>query len=80
MQSKTYRVIVMDPTGAGKSQFYNFAQKDLTNEINEVSNSMNSCTQDPFSNKFERNGINLELIDTAKSMIHQIMMKLIYKN
>lgn len=67
MQSKTYRVIVIGPTGAGKSQFCNFAQKDLTNEINEVSDSMNSCTQDPFSNKFERNGLNLELIDTAGS-------------
>ena len=28
---------------------------------------MESCTQDPFSNKFERNGVSLEFIDTAGS-------------
>ena len=62
-----YRVIVVGPTGMGKSQFCNFVQKDKTNSINKVSNSLNSCTQDPFSNYFQRNNINYEFIDTAGS-------------
>ena len=60
-----YRILVFGPTGAGKSQFCNFAQKDLENKINKVSDSLDSCTQDPQSNVFQRNGINCELIDTA---------------
>ena len=67
MLSKTYRVIIIGSTGTGKSQFCNFALKDLENKTNKVSNSMESCTQDPFSNKFERNGVSLEFIDTAGS-------------
>ena len=51
----------------GKSQFCNFVQKDITNSINKVSDSLNSCTQDPFSNNFKRNNINYEFIDTAGS-------------
>ena len=62
-----YRVIVVGPTGMGKSQFCNFVQKDKTNSINKVSNSLNSCTQDPFSNYFQRNNINYEFIDTTGS-------------
>ena len=62
-----YRVIVVDPTGMGKSQFCNFIQRDITNSINKVSDSLNSCTQDPFSNKFKRNNNNYEFIDTAGS-------------
>ena len=62
-----YRVLVVGPTGAGKSQFCNFVQKDLTNGINKVSNSLNSCTKDPQSNCFTRNNINYEFIDTAGS-------------
>lgn len=62
-----YTTVVFGPTGAGKSQFCNFAQKDLGNSINKVSNSLNSCTQDPQSNYFNRKGIDLELIDTAGS-------------
>ncbi len=67
MSSKVYKVIVIGPTGAGKSQFCNFFQRDLSNSINKVSNSMKSCTQDPFSNKFTRTDTNIELIDTAGS-------------
>ena len=51
----------------GKSQFCNFVQKDITNSINKVSDSLNSCTQDPFSNNFKRNNVNYEFIDTAGS-------------
>ena len=67
MSSKVYKVIVIGPTGAGKSQFCNFFQRDLSNSINKVSNSMKSCTQDPFSNIFTRIDTNIELIDTAGS-------------
>ena len=66
-QKKLYRVIIVGPTGAGKSQLCNFVRRDLTNSINTVSDSLNSCTQDPFSNTFERNGENYEFIDTAGS-------------
>ena len=65
--NELYRIIVFGPTGAGKSQFCNFAQRDLDNIINKVSNSLNSCTIYPQSNFFQRNGINCELIDTAGS-------------
>ena len=60
-----YKVIVVGPTGNGKSQFCNFIQRDTTNSINEVSSSLNSCTQDPKSNFFKRNNVNYEFIDTA---------------
>ena len=64
---QTYRVIVVGPTGAGKSQFCNFVRKDTTNSINKVSDSLDSCTQDPFCNNFQRNNTNYEFIDTAGS-------------
>ena len=67
MYKDLYRIIVLGPTGAGKSQFCNFAMKDLTNSINVVSDSFDSCTQNPYSNFFRRNNINLELIDTPGS-------------
>ena len=68
MESKIFRIAVIGPTGAGKSQFCNFCLKDKTNKTYEVSNSLNSCTQDPFSTiPFERNNINIELIDSAGS-------------
>ena len=68
MESKIYRIAVIGPTGAGKSQFCNFCIKDITNKTYEVSNSLNSCTKDPFSTiPFERNNINIELIDSAGS-------------
>lgn len=52
--NKLYRVLVVGPTGSGKSQFFNFVQNDMNNSVNKVSFSLNSCTQDPKSNTFER--------------------------
>lgn len=60
-----YTTVIFGPTGAGKSQFCNFAQRDLENNINKVSISLSSCTQDPQSNIFRRKGVDLEFIDTA---------------
>ena len=60
-----YTTVIFGPTGAGKSQFCNFAQRDLKNNINKVSISLSSCTQDPQSNIFSRKGVDLEFIDTA---------------
>ena len=66
MQAKElYRVIVIGPTGAGKSQFCNFIQRDITNSKNKVSDELESCTKDPKSNFFTRNDTNYEFIDTA---------------
>ena len=64
---RVYRVIVVGPTGAGKSQFCNFVQKDITNSLNTVSDSLDSCTQEPSSNCFTRQNTNYEFIDTAGS-------------
>ena len=47
------RTLIVGPIGAGKSQFCNFVQKDVTNSINKVRNSLESCTQGPKSNKFK---------------------------
>ena len=58
---------IFGPTGGGKSQFCNFVQRDLQNKINKVSDSLDSCTQDPQSNYFKRKDIDLEFIDTAGS-------------
>lgn len=66
-REQVFRVVVFGPTGSGKSQFCNFSQYDYENSINEVSDSLNSCTEDPQSNIFERCGITIELIDTAGS-------------
>lgn len=63
----SYRAIIVGPTGAGKSQFCNFVQRDTNNTINKVSDSLSSCTQDPFSNNFTRQNTNYEFIDTAGS-------------
>jgi energy-coupling factor transporter ATP-binding protein EcfA2 len=63
--NKLYRVLVFGPAGAGKSQFCNFVQNDKKNSINEVRFSLNSCTQDPKSNIFEREGTHYDFIDTA---------------
>ena len=62
-----YRVIVVGPTGAGKSQFCNFIQRDLTNSINKISDDLNSCTKRPYSNIFARKNIKYEFRDTAES-------------
>ena len=65
--SRSFRVIVVGPTGAGKSQFCNFVQRDISNSINKVSDSLNSCTKDPYSNYFTRQNSSYEFIDTAGS-------------
>ena len=59
------RTLIVGPMGAGKSQFYNFVQKDETNSINKVSNSLESCTQGPKSNEFKRIETNFDFIDRA---------------
>ena len=65
---KSYRVIIIGPTGVGKSQFCNFVIRDSKNNINKVSDSLSLCTQDPFSNYFTRNNTNYEFIDTPGSV------------
>ena len=62
---RIFRVLVLGPTGAGKSQFCNFIQRDLTNSINLVSDSLDSCTIDPQSNEFRRLDTDFDFIDTA---------------
>ena len=52
--SKLIKVVLVGPTGAGKSQFCNFIHKDLTNSLHKVSNSLNSCTKEPQSTIVER--------------------------
>ena len=61
------KIVLVGPTGAGKSQFCNFIHKDLTNSIYKVSNSLNSCTSSPQSSIVERQDIRLELIDSPGS-------------
>ena len=65
--SKLIKVVLIGPTGAGKSQFCNFIHKDLTNSIHEVSDSLNSCTTEPKSTIVQRPNIRLELIDSPGS-------------
>ena len=65
--SKLIKIILIGPTGAGKSQFCNFIHKDLTNSLHKVSNSLNSCTKEPQSTIVERPNIKLELIDSPGS-------------
>ena len=65
--SKLIRVVLIGPTGAGKSQFCNFVHKDLTNSLHKVSNSLNSCTKEPQSTIVERPNIKIELIDSPGS-------------
>ena len=71
---KIYKIVLLGPTGAGKSQLCNFIMKDKENKIFKVSESINSCTQDPQLEYYTRNieeyekkKIKLELIDTAGS-------------
>ena len=59
------RIIIVGPTGAGKSRYCNFCLRDESNSINKVSDSLDSCTQDPKSNVFNRLGKNFDFIDTA---------------
>ena len=62
-----YRVLVIGPTGSGKSQFCNFVQRDVTNLKNKVSHKLQSCTKAPKSNVFTRNNTNYDFIDSAGS-------------
>ena len=65
--SQLIKIVLVGPTGAGKSQFCNFIHNDLTNSIYKVSNSLNSCTSTPQSSIIERQNIRLELIDSPGS-------------
>ncbi len=68
MESKElYKILVIGPTGSGKSQFCNFIQRDVTNSINKVSHKLQSCTKGPNSNIFTRNNTNYDVIDSAGS-------------
>jgi len=67
MKKEIYRVLVIGPTGSGKSQFCNFIQRDSKNSINKVGDSFDSCTKDPKSNIFFREEKQYEFIDTAGS-------------
>ena len=80
MKKEIYRVLIIGPTGSGKSQFRNFIQRDSTNSINEVGNDLDSCTKAPKSNIFSREGTQYDFIDTQEVQIHQIMMKKILEN
>ena len=51
--------------GVGINQLCNCIQKDYANSINQVSDSLESCTQDPKSNKFSRIGANFDFIEIA---------------
>ena len=65
MAENIIKVLIFGPMGVGKSQLCNFFQKDKTNSINRVSDSLESCTQDPKPNVFERIGTYFDFIDTA---------------
>ena len=65
--SQLIKIVLVGPTGAGKSQFCNFIHNDLTNSIYKVSNSLNSCTSTPQSSIIERQNMRLELIDSPGS-------------
>ena len=65
--SKLIKVILIGPTGVGKSQLCNFIHKDLSNSLHKVSNSLNSCTAEPFSTVVEKPNLRLELIDSPGS-------------
>ena len=62
-----YRILVVGPTGAGKSQFCNFVQRDITNSKNKVGVGLRSCTKGPQSNIFTRNNTNYDFLDSAGS-------------
>ena len=65
MNDNFIKVLMVGPMGVGKSQLCNYIQNDYENRINKVSDSLESCTQDPKSNKFNRIGKNFDFIDTA---------------
>ena len=62
--NKIYKVVLVGPTGAGKSQFCNFLLNDLSNSRHKVSDSLDSCTTEPQSTIAERQNMKLELIDS----------------
>ena len=62
-----FRIVLVGPTGVGKSQFCNFLRNDLSNSIYKVKASLNSCTAVPQSTIFERQNIKIELIDSPGS-------------
>ena len=62
-----FRIVLVGPTGAGKSQFCNFLRNDLSNSLYKVKASLNSCTSIPQSTIFERQNIKIELIDSPGS-------------
>ena len=64
--------VLVGPTGAGKSQFCNFVQKDISNSKNEVNHGLKSCTKDAFqmnSKETEQNMISLILQEVQILMI-----------
>ena len=65
MNDDFIKVLMVGPMGVGKSQLCNYIQNDYENRINKVSDSLESCTQDPKSNKFNRIEKNFDFIDTA---------------
>ena len=65
MNDNFIKVLMVGPMGVGKSQLCNYIQNDYENRINKVSDSLESCTQDPKSNKFNRIEKNFDFIDTA---------------
>ena len=71
---KIFKIVLLGPTGVGKSQLCNFIMKDKENKTFKVSDSIKSCAQDPQLEYYTRNieeseikEIKLELIDTAGS-------------
>lgn len=70
---KIYKIVLLGPTGVGKSQLCNFIMKDKENKTFKVSESIHSCTQEPqleyYTRNIEESGIKIkiELIDTAGS-------------
>ena len=65
--NRTVKIVLVGPTGAGKSQFCNFLRNDLSNSLYKVKASLNSCTSIPQSTIFERQNIKIELIDSPGS-------------
>ena len=65
MSDNIIRELIFGPMGVGINQLCNCIQKDYANSINQVSDSLESCTQDPKSNKFSRIGANFDFIEIA---------------
>ena len=69
---KIYKIVLLGPTGVGKSQLCNFIMKDKENKTFKVSDSINSCTPElqlkcytRNIEEYEKKEIKLELIDTT---------------